>query len=75
MPKDVVEKMVFSPVGILDSSKVLRKMVGETEPWVKLLGRERMNDIGATLQALVTRLYSLPEKSEEFVKRSRRKWE
>jgi len=50
-------------------------MSAEIEPWEKILGKERMDGIGPTLQSLVTRLYSLPDKSEEFVKRSLKKWE
>ncbi len=74
IPEDIVERMVFSHRTMPDPGQVLNHMAGEIEPWEKLLGEKRMKDIGPTLQGLVTRIYGLPDKSEEFIKRSRRKW-
>ncbi len=50
-------------------------MVGDIEPWEKVLGKERVNGIGPTLLGLATRIYSLPEQSEEFIRLSRKKWD
>jgi hypothetical protein len=73
IPEDVVERMIFVHRTMPDPDKVLNHVSGELEPWEKILGEKRMKWIGPTLQGLVTRLYGLPEKSEEFVKRSQKK--
>lgn len=74
IPESVVETMAFGRIKTHDPQKVLKEMSAEVEPWERILGKERMDGIGPTLQSLATRLYSLPDKSEEFVKRSLKKW-
>jgi hypothetical protein len=74
IPEDVVEKMVFSHRTMPDPDKVMKHLSNEMDSWEKLLGPKRMRYIGPTLQGLVTKLYGLPDRSDEFVKRSRKKW-
>ena len=74
MPENVAERMAFSRGMMPDPDRVLKEMAGDLEQWEKVLGKERMTGIGPTLQGLVTRIYSLPDKSEEFIRRSRKKW-
>lgn len=75
VPEDVVERMAFGRGMMPNPDKVLKEMVGDIEPWEKVLGKERMSGIGPTLQGLVTRIYSLPDRSEEFIRLARRKWD
>lgn len=74
LPADLVEKMAFRRERIPDPKDVLKAMSGDVEPWGKMLGAKQMRHLGPTLQGLVTRVYSLPQKSEEFVKQSQEKW-
>jgi hypothetical protein len=75
IPEDLVERMAFGRGRMPDPNKVLKEMSSDFQPWERILGKDRMSGIGPTLQRLVTRFYSLPERSEEYIKRSRKKWE
>lgn len=75
IPEDLLERMAFGRRNMPDPQTVLRSMSAEFEGWERLLGKDRMSMLGPTLQGLVTRLHSLPEHSNEYVKRSRMKWE
>ncbi len=74
---DLVEKMAFNYTRNPDSDVVFRKMVGDFKPWEKILGEDRLKgpSTRSTIQGMATRLYALPDRSEEFVRKSWKRWQ
>ncbi|MBI4232302.1 hypothetical protein HY605_03650 [Candidatus Peregrinibacteria bacterium] len=76
IPQDIVKRMAFPQQITPDSNKIMKSMASDFEPWEMILGKERIKSIGySTIQGLATRFYTLPDRSEEFVKRSWSKWQ
>jgi hypothetical protein len=76
IPSELAERMAFARVRSPDSDKIFRSMASEIEPWEKILGKSKLDEFStrSTIQGLATRYYTLPEKSNDFVKRSWNKW-
>jgi hypothetical protein len=74
LPKEMVERMVFSRGPFVDPNTILKRMEGEIEPWTKILEKGQLKAAGPVLQRLVSRIYSLPDGSAKFVKKSSKKW-
>lgn len=56
------------------SKKIENEMKDEIQPWKKMLGKEKSKLIGTRTKGFTTRIYALPEKSDEFVNKSWKKW-
>jgi len=75
IPIDTVWRMVYPQQRSPDSEKIMRNMAAEVEPWEKILGEKASTKItGPAIQGLATRYFTLPNRSEDFVKRTWKKW-
>ena len=75
IPIDTVWRMVYPQQRSPDSEKIMRNMAAEVEPWKKILGEKASTKItGPAIQGLATRYFTLPNRSEDFVRRTWKKW-
>lgn len=59
----------------LDEKKILKEMKDEIHPWKKMLGRKRFDKFLPYAKGQSTIVYSIPEKSNEFVKKAWKQWD
>jgi len=54
--------------------KIEKEMAAYLEPWKQLLPEEMLDTVAPVAQAIGTRTYTLPTKSNLFIERSWKKW-
>jgi len=54
--------------------KIEKEMAAYLEPWKQLLPEEMLDSVAPVAQAIGTRTYTLPTKSNLFIERSWKKW-
>jgi hypothetical protein len=75
LPEDVVRKMFFEEQEWPEPKRVFREMANELEPWERLLNLKWMRKAKQRSSGQASRIYTIPEESDRFVKRSWDKWE
>lgn len=76
IPEETVRKMAYPDQRFPDTAKVVKTMSDEFDPWKKILGKQAKSKIESSyVKGLVSRFYTLPDKSEPFVRRAWDKWE
>ncbi|MCP8322492.1 MAG: hypothetical protein H3Z52_16370 [archaeon] len=77
VPTEIIEEMFTTRQRWPDTEMLQRTMANEIESWQKVLGKERLEHSlkFGNIQGLTTRLYTLPNKSTDFVRRSWKRWQ
>ena len=64
----------IEPLWRKHEKKILKEMKNEIHPWQKILGKKKFDKIFPYAKGYSTRVYSIPEKSNEFVKKAWKEW-
>jgi hypothetical protein len=75
LPEDVVRRMFFEEQEWPEPKKVFREMANEFEPWERMLSHKWMRKVKQRSSSQASRIYTIPEESDRFVKRSWDKWD
>jgi hypothetical protein len=76
MTRETVERMAFTIHTIPNAKKILRGMAANIEQWEKMIGEKSVKDQSflSKTQSIATRIYALPDRSEDFIESSRKRW-
>lgn len=58
----------------LNDKKIIKEMTNEIHPWQKILGKKKFDKIFPFAKGQSTIIYSIPEKSNEFVNKAWKEW-
>jgi hypothetical protein len=74
LPTTIIETF-FHRAKWPDAETLQRTMASEIEPWEKILGKDKIKRSLNSIQGLSTRIYTLPQKSIDFVRQSWKQWQ
>lgn len=57
-----------------DHKKIRKEMINEIHPWQKILGKKKLDKIMGFAKFSAASVYSIPEKSNDFVKKAWNEW-
>lgn len=57
-----------------DDKKIIKEMKNEIQPWQKIIGRKKFKLLNSSIKGITTKLYSIPEESDNFIKKSWKEW-
>jgi len=75
--RDVIERITSDSLSHsmwLEIKKLEKEMGNELNPWKKLVGKKHFEILKNAAKGQTTKLYPLPEKSQDFVKKSWEEW-
>lgn len=57
-----------------DDKKIIKEMKNEIHPWQKIIGQKKFKLLNPTIKGITTKIYSIPDQSNNFIKKSWKEW-
>jgi len=57
-----------------NDKKILKEMANEIYPWEKIIGEKKFKNMHSSIKGFTTKIYSIPDKSDYFIKRAWENW-